>query len=310
MPSPLRIRPRLRALGMRAIRQLQHRALRVQVREHTDPRGRTTPVLDVGVARRGTLVWLHGFSDRFDSILQVAPHLRSDWRIVSPSMPAFGEGWVDASELHTFDAYAAWMSALLTDLVDSAVLPPQFHLMGNSLGGATALGVTARVPELVKSVVALNAAGVRLDDVRCAQEEIADGHNLFRIEAREDYERLQGRIFAHRPKIPAWIGQHLFEEMRRHADWYTRLGEDMAKSEVRAEGDGWHALVPLHEVTRPTLVLWGAEDGLFPVAHGERMAASVVNGRLETLPNIGHAAHVERPKALAEAFRRWAASQS
>lgn len=310
MPSRPRVRPRLRAFGMRTIRGIQRRALGATVHTHTDPRGRRTPVLDVGNARRGTLVWLHGFSDRFDSILQVAPHLRADWRIVSPSMPAFGEGWVDPSELHTFDAYAGWMSALLKDLTASGILPPQFHLMGNSLGGATALGVTARVPELVRSVVALNAAGVRLDDVRCAQKEIADGDNLFRIEARDDYDRLQGRIFAQRPRIPAWIGQHLYEEMSRHADWYTRLGEDMAKSEVRTGGEGWHALVPLHEVTRPALVLWGAEDGLFPVALGERMAASVMNGRLEMLPNVGHAAHVERPKALADAFRRWAIMQA
>jgi len=134
-----RIETSIGALALTAIRAAQRRALKVEVREHTDARGRVTPYLLAGTPRRGHLVWLHGFGDRFDTILQAAPRLMDDWQILAPSMPAFGEGWVDPAETHTFDAYADWMFAVLRD-----VAPPRFHLMGNSLGGATAVKVAAR----------------------------------------------------------------------------------------------------------------------------------------------------------------------
>lgn len=301
MALPHSLESALGSVTLDALRGVQRRALDVRVHRHVDRRGRVTPYLEVGTPRRGTLVWLHGFSDRFDTILQAAPHLRRDFRILSPSLPGFGEGWVDPSEEHTFDAYAEWIADVLRD-----VAPERFHLMGNSLGGATALAVAARIPERVASVVALNAAGVRLHGVRCAHDEIAGGDNLFEIRTRADYARLQGRVFAEPMKLPRWIETHLFDEMRRHADWYIRLGSDLAKSEVHAEGDGWYSYLRLPEVTPPTLVLWGDRDTLFPVSQGEQMARAVANGRLSLLEGVGHSAHLERPKRLAEAFAAWA----
>jgi pimeloyl-ACP methyl ester carboxylesterase len=301
MPLPHRVESALGSLTLEALRGVQRRTLGVRVRRHVDRRGRVTPVLELGTPRRGTLVWLHGFSDRFDTILQAAPHLRRDWRILSPSMPAFGEGWVDPGERHTFDAYAEWMADVLRD-----VAPPRFHLMGNSLGGATALAVAAALPDRVMSVVALNAAGVRLEGVHCAHAEISGGANLFEIRTREDYGRLQRRIFAEPMALPRWIEAHLFEDMRRKADWYIRVGEDLAASEVRVQGPGWYSYLPLPEVGAPTLVLWGDRDTLFPVAQGERMARAVAHGRFARLDGVGHSAHLERPRRLAEAFARWA----
>ncbi len=301
MVLPHRLEAALGAASLRAIRALQHRMLDARVTDHVDARGRVTPVLSVGTPRRGTLVWLHGFSDRFDTILRVAPHLRRDYRIVAPSMPAFGEGWVDPDATHTFDAYAEWMARVIAD-----VAPSRFHLMGNSLGGATAFGVAARLPDRVATVIALNAAGVVIEGVDCAHGEIGGGDNLFEVRTREDHARLNARVFARPLRLPRWIEAHLFEEMRAQADWYVRIGRDLATSAVRAEGEGWSAYVPLPEVAPPTLVLWGDQDGLFPVAHGERMAAAVADGRLERLPGVGHSAHVEAPRRLAEAFDRWA----
>ncbi len=296
-----RARLSLGAFALDALRGAQRLALRVTVRRHVDRRGRVTPYLEVGQPVRGTLVWLHGFSDRFDTILQVAPHLAREWRILSPSMPAFGVGWVDPSETHTFDAYAEWMTDVIRD-----VAPARFHLMGNSLGGATALGVAARMPTRIETVIALNAAGVRIDGLHCAHAEIAGGDNLFEIRDRADYERLNGRVFARPPTIPRWIEAQLFDDMKRRADWHIRIGTDLATSAIRVEGDGFSSYLPLPDVTPPALVLWGDQDTLFPVAHGERMAAAVANGRLELLPGVGHAGHLERPKQIADAFSRWA----
>lgn len=44
----------------------------------------------------------------------------------------------------------------------------------------------------------------------------------------------------------------------------------------------------LGEITAPTLVLHGAVDPLFPIGHGEALAAEIAGARLVPLPGVGH----------------------
>src|SRR5690606_22432128 len=95
-------------------------------------------------------------------------------------------------------------------------------------------------------------------------------------------------------------------EMRGNAAWYARVASDLAESEIQGQGPGWRSFVDLPAIRVPTLVLWGDRDTLLPVAHGEHVARTVQNGRLELLEGVGHSAHLESPRRLADAFRRWA----
>lgn len=45
---------------------------------------------------------------------------------------------------------------------------------------------------------------------------------------------------------------------------------------------------PLSTVTAPALVLHGSADPLFPVAHGEALAAQIPGARLAVIPGMGH----------------------
>jgi pimeloyl-ACP methyl ester carboxylesterase len=47
-------------------------------------------------------------------------------------------------------------------------------------------------------------------------------------------------------------------------------------------------LVPLSTITAPTTVVHGDEDPLFPLAHGEALAAAIPGARLEVVPGMGH----------------------
>ncbi len=44
-----------------------------------------------------------------------------------------------------------------------------------------------------------------------------------------------------------------------------------------------------------TLVLWGAEDSVFPVAQADQLAGLFVNARTAILPGTGHACYVDDP---------------
>jgi pimeloyl-ACP methyl ester carboxylesterase len=56
----------------------------------------------------------------------------------------------------------------------------------------------------------------------------------------------------------------------------------------------------LHRIDVPTLVVWGAEDRIFPVAYAHEFGKLIPGARVEVLPACGHLPHVEQPAAFAE----------
>ena len=50
----------------------------------------------------------------------------------------------------------------------------------------------------------------------------------------------------------------------------------------------------------PTLLIWGDQDRIIPVAHGYATHAAVPGSRLEVLGGVGHFPHVESPTAVVE----------
>lgn len=281
---------------VRGLLRLQRRLLGARLEVHRDARGRATPYLVVGEPRDGTLVWLHGFADRVDTFLPVAARLRSRFRIVIPAMPGFHDGWRDEREAHGFDAYGRWMLEVL-----DAIVPGRFHIMGNSLGGSTALLVAAARPARVASLT-LVSAGVEVDGVRWIGEEIGRGHNLFEVRDRAGHRRFLARVMRRPPRVLRVLESHLVHEGRKVADWYVRVMGDMSAGERVRITTAAPGLVEVAAIRTPTLVVWGEHDSLFPLATGERLADTLPDAELRVLRGVGHVPHVESPGRLAAAF--------
>jgi len=286
---------------LRGLTALQRRRLGVTVREHTGRRGRRTPWLDLGTAHEGTIVWLHGFADRPDTFLRVASRLHHRHRIIAPAMPAFGDGWVEPDATYDVELFATALHEVLDDIVDD----DRVHLVGNSLGGVTALAVAVRRPPWLRSLVPLNSAGVRVHGVSCVLGEFEAGVNLFEVHDRSDYDELMDRLFATRVAVPALIDTYLYDEYARNVDWYVKVTSDLSSTDERFAGEDWTAAVDLGAIEVPTLIVWGDRDTLFPVSHAQVLARAIPNARLELIPGVGHCPHLESPGRLARALRRF-----
>lgn len=277
----------------------RRKQLGVRVSRHRDAKGRVTPVLRLGAPRRGRLVFLHGFSDRTDTFLNTAAKLAREFEVILPSMPAFGEGWVDPSETHTSSAFAAWIGEVL-----DAEVGGSFHLMGNSLGGLTAMRVALNMPSRVTSLTLVSPAGVALAGVRSIHDDSVEGRNPFFVQSREDYERFVRRVFAQPAKLPPPIADHLYREHLVSRRWFEKLMADLEGEFGAEESVRPFSAVPLKDIAVPTTVVWGEHDGLFPVAHGRFMAEQIPRARFELLEGVGHCPHIEAPGKLAAVFRR------
>jgi pimeloyl-ACP methyl ester carboxylesterase len=73
------------------------------------------------------------------------------------------------------------------------------------------------------------------------------------------------------------------------------------RSVVDYRGQAVSAVNKLHlSAGLPTLLIWGDQDRIIPVAHGYAAHDALPGSRLEILSGVGHFPHVESPAAVVE----------
>ncbi len=63
----------------------------------------------------------------------------------------------------------------------------------------------------------------------------------------------------------------------------------------------------LHRIDVPTLVIWGASDGLVKPSYGRAYAELIPGAKFVQIEQAGHAPHVEQPEAFAKHVLAFAA---
>jgi pimeloyl-ACP methyl ester carboxylesterase len=61
----------------------------------------------------------------------------------------------------------------------------------------------------------------------------------------------------------------------------------------------------LDRIMIPTLVVWGAEDAIVPLADGQDYAAKIPHARLVVVPRSGHCPAAERPETFVAAVEEF-----
>lgn len=189
------------------------------------------------------------------------------------------------------------------------------HLLGNSLGGAVALNVAARRPELVRTLTLVSPA---MPDRRPDPRRVSDPRLLLAMVPRIG-ARARAELAAQSPRTraenvvrlcfgdPTLAPDHRLAEAaaeieaRGRQEWageaVERTGKAMLASWVRG-GSLWSVAA---RVQAPTLVVWGDRDRLVAPRLARRTAATLRRGRLLMLPGVGHVAQIEAPDAVARA---------
>ena len=258
--------------------------------------GRHLQVRDEG--RGEAVLLLHGFTGSAASMAPARSALPLRHRTVSVDL--LGHGRSDAPA----DPSAYQMETCCKDLV--AVLDARrierAHVIGYSLGARIALALAVAAPERVASVVGIGSrAGIAEPGERAAR--IHDDELLAAdIEARgidwfvDHWMALP--IFASQARL----GPEALETARKQ-----RQANRVQGLAASLRGIGAGAQPPLLEALRgvllPVLLVTGSEDERFTAAARD-LAERLPNATLETLPQAGHAAHLENPQAFAAALAR------
>ncbi|GAB1542152.1 hypothetical protein NUACC21_48260 [Scytonema sp. NUACC21] len=63
----------------------------------------------------------------------------------------------------------------------------------------------------------------------------------------------------------------------------------------------------LTQLQMPTLVVWGAEDLIFPIKQAQEAVSRLPRGQLVLIPDCGHLPQIERPEEFTEALNQFLA---
>jgi 4,5:9,10-diseco-3-hydroxy-5,9,17-trioxoandrosta-1(10),2-diene-4-oate hydrolase len=225
--------------------------------------------------------------------------LASSFRVIAPDQPGFGRS--DKPTEHP--QYFTYSSGALAALLDGLGVD-RVHLVGNSLGGGTAVRFALRYPDRVGRMVLMAPGGL--------------GLNVFAPDPTEGVKRL-GAFGA-----PPGPTREKLAEFLRTLVYDRRLVTDELVEERFAAASSPESLAAMaamgasfmssdfedgmlwreaHRLRHPTLLVWGREDRVNPL-DGALVALKLLrNAQLHVFGGCGHWAQLEK----FEEFNRLAA---
>ena len=166
----------------------------------------------------------------------------------------------------------------------------RFAYAGISIGGAVGAHLAVHRPERVASL-ALICSSAHFGDPQPWRERAA--------KVRREGTGFLAASAADRWFTPAYPGGDAMAALisdQRAADpiAYAACCEALAAYDLRGE---------LNRIAAPTLVIGGRQDIATPVSHARELADGIAGAGLVEIPDAGHLAPVERPRAVLAALR-------
>ncbi len=243
------------------------------------------------------LVMLHGGgpgASAWSNFGLALPGFAEDFRTLLVDQPGFGGSDKPAVEGN----YYRFAAQHVIELLDQLGIE-RCHLLGNSLGGGTAMRLALMAPDRVGRLVLMGPGGLSL--------------NLFHADPTEGVQRLMD--FAADPSreaLRAFISTMVVDQSlvtdelveERYADAtapgareaMASMGMSFWDPETAEDGMLWREA---HRLRQHTLLTWGREDRVNPL-DGAMVALKLIpRARLHVFPRCGHWAQIE----AAEEFR-------
>jgi pimeloyl-ACP methyl ester carboxylesterase len=219
------------------------------------------------------LLFLHGSSGA-GAWLPFMQSLASRFDVIVPEHPGFGDSdtpdWLDnIHDLAYF--YLDFLEQLDLDRV---------HLVGVSLGGWLAAELAIRDTYRLSSLTLVDAAGIHVQGVTQVDSFL-----------RSDEQRIRD-FFYDQTRADEMIARVLRPELE-DVTMKNRIATAKLAWQPRAYDP--HLRKWLHRIDVPTLIIWGANDRLFPMEYAYAYQQLIPGSKAVIIPECGHLPQVEKP---------------
>jgi pimeloyl-ACP methyl ester carboxylesterase len=202
--------------------------------------------------------------------------------VYAPEHPGTSPGEPRAiDEVRTFNELL-----LVYDELLSALGLDRPAVIGQSYGGMVAADLAATFPRSFSRLVLLAPVGLWRDDAPIPLMEMVAGPP----------EEIPGYLFRHPDSAAAQAMQAppadpaLIPAAIAQAAWNIGCTTKFAWP-IADHGLGRR----LHRITAPTLIIWGRDDALVPVAYAEEFGRRITGSKVEVFEDCGHVVQADQP---------------
>lgn len=243
-------------------------------------------VRDDGPKDAPALLMLHGFGASLHTWEPWAQALAGRWRVLRVDLPGHGLSPPDS----TGDYTDARSLQLLLALMDRQQLA-RVTLIGNSMGGRIAWTMAARHPQRVDRLVLVSPDGFASPGYfeYGKAPEVSPMLQLMRHVLPRPVMRMS--------LAPAYVNRDALtdELLTRYHDLLRAPGARGALLQRMQQTVLVDPVPLLKTLQAPTLLLWGEQDAMIPIANADDYLKAIPDSRLVRLPGLGHLPHEEDP---------------
>lgn len=234
--------------------------------------------VETGDATKPTIIFLHGLGGSVANWQMNTAAFAPNYRVIAIDQVGFGKS--DKPNLK-------YRVATFVDFLDkfmSELKIEKASLVGNSMGGWVAAMMAIKYPNRVEKIVLADAAGIV--PASFSNEQIYQLNNSTRDEIRSNMKLIFANPLLQNnealvdtfmtARVTAGDGgtiNSIIESIKRKEDFLNdRLGE----------------------IKKPTLIIWGKQDGLLPVADATAFNKGITGSELVIFDQCGHVPQFEK----------------
>ncbi|MBV4458251.1 alpha/beta fold hydrolase [Pseudomonas sp. COR58] len=241
-----------------------------------------------------TIVMLHGSgpgaSGWANFSRNLEPLLAAGYRVVLMDCP----GWSKSDPIINSGSRSDLNATALKGLLDVLGLD-RVHILGNSMGGHSAVAFALSHPERVGKLVLMGGGtGGASPFVPMPTEGIKLLNGLYREPTIENLKKMMN-VFVYDPSdLTEALFQTRLDNMLSRRDHLENFVSSLAANPKQFPDFSGR----LGEIKSSTLVVWGRNDRFVPMDVGLRLIAGIADSRLHVFNNCGHWAQWEHAAAF------------
>ena len=239
------------------------------------------------------LVLIHGYLVSHYYFKPVIAELGKRFEVIAIDLPGHGESDRPSPDRFGYDLPA--LADVVAATLDALGIA-KARVWGHSMGGAVALTVAARHPDKVERLLVEDAAFYPLPLPLTGKLVLTPliGRFIFmNLYSRREFAGFERTAYSDPSLFSEEAVDYYWERFNRaggRAALYATFKHVIASPDDRG-GD-------LVRIKAPTLIVWGEDDRIVPVAHGERLAKEIANAKFTVIKACGHVPHEEGVVAL------------
>lgn len=232
---------------------------------------------------------VHGLGASAERWTRVIPHLSKKYHVIALDLIGYG-----FSDKPSVDYTPVFFSQFIFDFLNTLGIT-KTSMIGSSLGGQIVTECAITQSKMIEKIVLVSPSGIMKQSTPTL-----DAYMLAALYPTQDGTKT---VF----QMMAGINKEIDSDTIN--GFIQRMTLPNAKMAFMSTILGIRNAVPLSErlakISAPTLVVWGKQDTLIPIAYSKDFVSSIKNCQFVEMESSGHTPHVEEPEKFSETVLRF-----